>query len=58
MKTILKLLFLPILWFASYTSIMNGFVYHKYDDLIGGIALGVLLLYIVYRMVVPKKKVE
>lgn len=58
MKTIFKILLLPILWFASYTFIMNGFVYHKYDDLIGGIALGILLLYIVYRMAMPKKKVE
>lgn len=56
MKILLKIIFMPILGFAAYTSVMNGFVYEKYDDLLGGFALALLLIFWIYRSVVPKRK--
>ena len=47
---------MPILVFASYSSMMNGFVYNKTDDLIGGASLALLFVFWVYRSVFPKRK--
>ncbi len=56
MNILIKIFLMAILWFAGYTSLMNGFVYHKTDDLIGGAALYVLLVFWIYRTIFPKKR--
>lgn len=56
MRILVRIIFMPILVFASYSSMMNGFVYNKTDDLIGGVALALLFVFWVYRSVFPKRK--
>ncbi len=55
MNIIIKIILMAILWFAAYSTSATGFKYHKTDDIIGGIALWVLLFFWIYRSVVPRK---